>query len=122
MNGPSADRISGSAIIDGVDVDAVAAAVDRCAGVAGRDSGRYRQVASYLPGRIVAGVMVGGGRVRVQIRARWGVPAPNLAAAITRAVAPLAGRHPVDVAIADIEDPPGSSDRRPDRAGRRPPD
>jgi hypothetical protein len=94
------------AVIDGVDVDAVAAAVQRCPGVASLDGGRFGEVGSYLPGRKVPGVVVSGGRVTVQIRSRWGIPAAALAALITAGVAPLTGHHPVDVVIADIDDPP----------------
>jgi hypothetical protein len=54
-------------------------------------------------------VEVGGGRVRVQIRSRWGVPATDLAALITAVLAPLTGTRPVDVLIADIDDPPRAS-------------
>jgi ABC-type xylose transport system permease subunit len=96
-----------AAVIDGVNVDAVAAAVLGCAGVAGLDGGRFGEVTSYLPGRRVRGVVVSGGRVTVQIRSRWAVPAPGLAALITAVLAPLTGRRPVDVVIADIDDPPG---------------
>ena len=95
-----------AAVIDGVNVDAVAAAVLACVGVAGLDSGQFGEVASYLPGRTVAGIVVSGGRVTVQIRARWAVPAPRLGAVIRSAVTPLAPTRPVDVVIADIDDPP----------------
>ena len=37
-------------VIDGVDAEAVAAAVQGCAGVSALDSGRFGEVASYLPG------------------------------------------------------------------------
>lgn len=94
------------AVIDGIDVDAVAAAVAACPAVAGLDGGMFGEVASYLPGRIVPGVVVDGGRVRVQVRARW-VPAAVVAAQVTAAIAPLA-RRPVDVVIADIDDPPAT--------------
>ena len=97
-------------IVDGVDVDAVAAAVRACPGVSGLHGGRYGEVTTYLPGRVVRGVVVGGGRVRVQVRSAWGVEAPVLAAAITAALAPLTGNRPVDVAIADIDDPPFTPD------------
>ena len=93
-------------IVDGVDVDAVAAAVRACPGVSGLHGGQYGEATTYLPGRAVPGVVVGGGRVRVQVRAGWGTEAPLLAAAITAALAPLTGNRPVDVAIADIDDPP----------------
>jgi hypothetical protein len=107
---------SRAAVIDGIDVDAVAAAVRGCPGVSGLDGGRYGEATTYLPGRTVQGVVVGGGRVRVQVRAAWGVEAPLLATLITTVLAPLTGRRPVDVVIADIDDPPGTP---PLRAGRR---
>lgn len=98
----------GLAAIDGVDVDAVAVAVTGCQGVAALDGGPFGEVASYLPGRRVAGVVVGNGRVKVQVRSRWGVPAADLAAMITATLAPLTGHRPVDVVIADIDDPPAT--------------
>jgi hypothetical protein len=107
MTAPLGSPVPQAAVIDGVDVDAVAAAVLSCAGVAGLDGGRYGEVTSYLPGRKVPGVVVSDGRVRVQIRSRWGVPAPGLAARITAVLAPLSGRRPVDVMIAAIDGPPG---------------
>jgi hypothetical protein len=108
MTLPSASSVPGAAVIDGVDVGAVAAAVLVCPGVAALDSGQFGEVASYLPGRKVAGVMVSGGRVKVQVRVRWAVPAPDLARKITAALVPLTGHYPVDVVIADIDDPPGT--------------
>ena len=78
-------------MIDGIDVDSLAAAVQRLAGVAALDGGPFGQVATYLPGRKVLGVVVGEGRVTVQVRSRWGVPAPDLAALITAVVTSLAG-------------------------------
>ena len=107
MSFPPGPAVPEAAVIDGVDVDAVAAAVLGCAGVAGLDGGRFGEVASYLPGRKIPGVVVSGGRVRVQIRSRWAVPAPDLAALVTAVLVPLTGRLPVDVLIADIDDPPG---------------
>ncbi len=106
MTVPPADSASGSAVIDGIDVDAVAAAVRGCPGVSGLDGGPLSGVASYLPGRKVEGIVVRDGRVTVQVRSRWAVPAPELAAVITAMRAPLTGNRPVDVVIADIDDPP----------------
>jgi hypothetical protein len=126
MTNPPASGAAGPAVIDGVDVDAVAAAVKACAGVAGLDGGRFGEVASYLPGRIVRGVVISGGRVTVQVRSRWGIPAPHLAALITAALAPLTRGRPVDVVIADIDDPPGTpqvrepADRNPGEPADRP--
>jgi len=112
MTSPLGTAVPGAAVIDGVDVDAVAAAVLGCAGVAGLDGGRFGELTSYLPGRKVPGVVVSGGRVTVQIRSQWAVTAPELAARITEVVAPLAGRRPVDVMIADIDDPPGTPEHK----------
>jgi hypothetical protein len=95
-----------AALVDGIDIDAVAAMVRGCAGVSALDGGPFGEVASYLPGRTVPGVAVDDNRIRVQVRSRWGVPAADVAALITAALAPLAGPRPVDVAIADIDDPP----------------
>ena len=83
--------------------------------MAALDGGQFGEVASYLPGRKVAGVVVSGGRVSVQVRSRWAVPAPDLAALITAALAPLTGHRPVDVVIADIDDPPGTPPAQPGR-------
>ena len=46
MTSPPGSAVPGAAVIDGVDVDAVAAAVLSCAGVAGLDGGRYGEVTS----------------------------------------------------------------------------
>ena len=73
--------------------------------MSGLDGGEFGEVASYLPGRKVEGIMVGGGRVTVQIRSQWAVPAPALAALVTAVLAPLTGCRPVDVVVADIDDP-----------------
>jgi hypothetical protein len=93
------------AVIDGVDVAAVAAVVQGCAGVSALVGGRFGEVVSYLPGRKVAGVLVRDGRVRIQVRSRWGIPAADLGALIKVLVAPLTGYRPVDVLIADIDEP-----------------
>jgi hypothetical protein len=98
-----------AALVDGVDTDAVATLVRGCPGVSALDGGPFGEVVTYLPGRTVPGVTVDGGRIRVQVRSVWGVPAADLAAVITAALAPLAGTRPVDVAIADIDDPPAPS-------------
>jgi len=112
MISPPGPAVPEASVIDGVNVDAVAIAVLGCAGVAGLDGGRFGEVTSYLPGRKVPGVVVSGGRVTVQIRSRWAVPAPDLAALVTAVLAPLTGRRPVDVVIADIDDPPGTPEHK----------
>jgi len=105
---PSPPDMPGPALFDSTEIDAVAAIVRGCAGVSALDSGPFGEVASYLPGRIVPGVAVDDSRIRVQVRSAWGVPATDVAAQITAAVAPLAGPRPVDVTIADIDDPPAA--------------
>jgi hypothetical protein len=97
-----------AALVDGIDIDAVAAIVRGCSGVSALDGGPFGEIASYLPGRTVPGVAVDDNRIRVQVRSEWGVPAADVAALITAALAPLAGARPVDVAIADIDDPPAA--------------
>lgn len=120
MTVPAPGLRAGEAIIDGIDIDAVAAVVRGCPGVSGLEGGQYGDVTTYLPGRTVRGVTAGGGRVRVQIRSAWGTQAPLLAAAITAALAPLTGDRPVDVLIADIDDPPVTPARPSRRAGHAP--
>lgn len=105
---PSPPGMPGAALFDSMEIDAVAAIVRGCAGVSALDSGPFGEVASYLPGRIVPGVAVDDSRIRVQVRSEWGIPATDVAAQITAAVAPLAGPRPVDVTIADIDDPPAA--------------
>jgi hypothetical protein len=117
MTLPPGGSRPGSAVIDGIDIDAVAAAVRGCAGVSGLDGGQFGEVASYLPGRKVEGIVVSGGRVRVQIRSQWAVPAPELGALIKAVLLPLTGDRPVDVVIADIDDPASTP---PPRAPVRP--
>jgi hypothetical protein len=119
MTCPPGPAVPEAAVIDGVNVDAVAAAVLGCAGVAGLDAGQFGEVASYLPGRKVPGVVISGGRVTVQIRSRWGAPAPDLAALVTAVLAPLTGSRPVDVVIADIDDPPGTPEHETAAGGPR---
>lgn len=106
MTLPAPGLPASGAVVDGIDVEAVAAVVLGCAGVSGLDGGQYGEVTTYLPGRAVRGVVAGDGRVRVQVRSAWGTEVPLLAAVITTALAPLTGNRPVDVVIADIDDPP----------------
>lgn len=58
MTSPPGPTVPQVAVIDGVNVDDVAAAVLGCARVAGLDGGQFGEVTSYLPGRQVPGVIV----------------------------------------------------------------
>jgi hypothetical protein len=101
---PSASSVA--AVVDGINVDGVAAAAQACPGVSGLDGGRFGEVASYLPGRRVLGVVVRADSVTVQVRSRWGVAAPDLLSQITAVLAPLIGARRVEVVVADIDEPP----------------
>jgi len=100
--------VGGAALVDGVDVDAVAAAVRTCAGVERLPGGRPQDTATYLPGRRIEGVRIERSVVLVQVRARWGVPAPELAGQIRRAVAPLVAGRRIDIVVAEVGDPPAA--------------
>ncbi|MGI5240157.1 hypothetical protein [Dactylosporangium sp. CA-139066] len=95
-----------SAVVNGVDVVAVAAAVTACPAVAGLHAGPRGGPATYLPGQQVDGVRVGPHSVQIAIRARWGVPVGEVAAQIRHALRALAPDRRVDVVIADLTDPP----------------
>ena len=113
MTSPPNGAVPGPAVIDGVDIDMLAMTVRQCAGVSALDGGAYGEVATYLPGRKVAGVVMGDDRITVQVRSRWGIPAPELAALITTAASSFSGGRRIDVVIADIDDPPGAPDSAP---------
>jgi hypothetical protein len=112
-----------SAVIDGIDVEAVAAAVEGCAGVSGLDSGQFGEVASYLPGHQVPGVIVRRQALLIRVRARWGLQVADLLSQITTAVTPITGGCRVQVVVGDIDDPPAPvlpSAAGPDQAFRFP--
>jgi hypothetical protein len=94
-----------AAVIDGVDVDAVAAAVTACPGVSALFGGRGDAIASYLPGRRVPGVEVSGGTVGITVRSRWDTTAPALLTQISNAVSPILHGNRLRIIVADIDDP-----------------
>ncbi|MCX9193733.1 hypothetical protein C3Y87_20585 [Carbonactinospora thermoautotrophica] len=59
---------------------------------------------TYLPGRIVRGVVLRDTEVEIHVVARYGPPLPEVAAQVQRAVAPLVPGGAVHVAIDDIVD------------------
>ena len=97
----------GGAVVDGVDVDAVAAAVGACPGVDALQGGGPGEVATYLPGRRIVGVQVTPAGLVVAVRGRWGVPAAALAGQIRGVVAALAPGRRVEVRLVEVADPPG---------------
>lgn len=101
---PAAPSPASSALVDGVDLDAVAAAVRHCPAIDDLYSGSRAEVVSYLPGRRVAGVRVAADHVVISVRGRWGVPVPELARQVRFALAALVGSRRVDVVIADLAD------------------
>lgn len=94
------------AVVDGVDVDAVATAVRGCPGVLDLHEGPPQLIATYLPGRRIEGVRIDRRAVAVQVRARWGVPVSDLSAQIRAALRPLAAGRRIDIVWADVADPP----------------
>lgn len=97
-----------ASVVDGVDVDAVTAAVRGCPSVYELDGGRAATVVStYLPGRSVPGVRVRPGEITVQVLGIWGVPVPDLAREVRTALAPLVGARRVDIVVADLRLVPG---------------
>ena len=76
-----------AAVVDGVDLDAVAAAARGCPAVDDLCPGPWGGVVTYLPGRQVPGVRVAGDHVVISVRGRWGVPASEVARQV-RALSP----------------------------------
>ncbi|MEV5555786.1 hypothetical protein AB0L44_19190 [Nonomuraea wenchangensis] len=81
---------------------AIAERARSCDGVAALSSGPFGTVATYLPGRRVAGVSVNDRTVEIAIVATMDRPLPETADEVRRAVSDLAGERRVDVRIADI--------------------
>ena len=92
------------AVVDGVDIDAVVAAVRGCPGVDDLSSGLWGGVTSYLPGRQVSGVRIADDTVTVSVRARWNQPRTALTNEITGALRGLVGSRRIDIQIVDITD------------------
>src|SRR5450755_2330283 len=99
----------GQAIVDGVDLDAVAAAVRSCPAIDDLSSGPWGGVVSYLPGRQLAGVRVASDHVLISVRGRWGVPVAEMARQVRTAVAGLVGPRRVDLEVADLAGVPGEA-------------
>src|ERR1700729_3596678 len=101
---PSAGSFAAPAVVDGVDLDAVAAAARSCAAVDDLCPGPWGGVVTYLPGRQVAGVRVASDHVVISVRGQWGVPASELAGQVRAALTRLVGGRRVDLVVADLTD------------------
>lgn len=85
------------------DPDAVAAAVLSCPSVAALSGGRLGEVATYLPGRRVAGVRLGEGTVEVHVVGHYGPTIDRIAAEVRSALGPLVGGRSVAVVVDDLD-------------------
>jgi hypothetical protein len=97
--------MSSPALIDGVDVDAVAAAVRGCPAVDDLDGGRLGEVATYLPGRRVAGIRISDDRIEVHVRGVWDQPVSRIAEQVRGVLASLSAGKLIDVILTDVADP-----------------
>jgi hypothetical protein len=93
------------ALIDGIDVDAVAAAVRSCPAVDDLDGGRLGEVATYLPGRRVPGIRISDDRIEVHVRGVWDQPVGLIADQIRSVLATLTGGRIIDVVLTDVAEP-----------------
>jgi hypothetical protein len=93
------------ALVDGVDVDAVAAAVRGCPAVDDLDGGRLGEVATYLPGRRVAGVRISEDRIELHVRGVWDQPVARIAEQIRVVLASLSAGRAIDVVLTDVAEP-----------------
>jgi hypothetical protein len=97
------------AVIDGVDLDAVAAAARSCPAIDDLTPGTWGGVVSYLPGRQVAGIRVASDHVVISVRGRWGIPVSEMARQVRTAVMPLIAGRRVDLVVADLTSAPGEA-------------
>jgi uncharacterized alkaline shock family protein YloU len=97
-------------MVEGIDVDRVAAVVRACPAVAGLSGAGGR--GTYLPGRRVPGVVIrepigsGPATIEVHVIARYGPAISEVAAQVRAAVAEVAPGSPVDVVVEDVDTAP----------------
>ncbi|MDQ1722203.1 MAG: hypothetical protein QOI26_1937 [Pseudonocardiales bacterium] len=94
-----------AALVDGIAVDAVAAAVQGCPAVDDLDGGRLGGAATYLPGRRVPGIRIDDDRIEVYVRGVWDQPVSLIAGQIRQALATLSGGRVIDIVLTDIAEP-----------------
>jgi uncharacterized alkaline shock family protein YloU len=95
-----------SPVPDLPDADAIVAAIGTCPSVAGLSGGLAGEIATYLPGRRVAGVRSKDDSVEVHVIARYGARLHEVDAEVRAAVTAAVGQAVrIDVVVADVEDP-----------------
>jgi hypothetical protein len=83
-----------------IDADRIAVAVQASRLIAGLDSGRYGEIATYLPGRRVDGVRIRPESVTIGVVGRYPATAIDIDACVRAAVGPL--DQPLHVRINDL--------------------
>jgi hypothetical protein len=83
-----------------IDADRIAVAVQASRLIAGLDSGRYGEIATYLPGRRVDGVRIRPESVTIGVVGRYPATAFDIDACVRAAVGPL--DRPLHVHINDL--------------------
>ena len=91
-------------LVDGVDLDAVAAAVRACPAVDDLCSGALGRSGLLPAWPAGAGVRVAPDHVVISVRGRWQAPVTDLARQIRAAVTPLVGPRWVEIVIAETAD------------------
>jgi uncharacterized alkaline shock family protein YloU len=96
-----------AAVVAGLDVDLIAAAVQACPLVAGLHAGLHGSVATLLPGRRVPGVRVvevddRAVRLEISVAVPYGAVLAQVGEQVRTAVAPLAPGLPAEVTVADV--------------------
>ena len=106
---PDPGNAARPAVVDGVDLDAVAAAVRGCPAIDDLSSGPWGGVVSYLPGRQVAGIRVASDHVVISVRGRWGIPVGEMAHQVRAAIGALVAPRRVNLVVADLTGAPGEA-------------
>jgi hypothetical protein len=83
-----------------IDADRVAAAVRALAPIAGLHSGRFGEIATYLPGRRISGVRIREDEITIGVTARYPATVAQIGAAVRAAVGPV--DRAVSVRIGDV--------------------
>jgi hypothetical protein len=91
------------------DADTVAGIAVGVPGVHSLHPGMFGEVATYLPGRRVAGVRITDNTIDVHVVVDADAKVRQTAAAVRRAVADVYPAHSVDVTVEDIGSPQGKN-------------